>query len=279
MVAATLASCVTNVEPAHPEGWQEIIPAEVPEIAALYNDADGVLTVGSNPPFAPFEFKDDKGNIVGMEIDLARAVAAVMGLEFRAVEQDFALILPSVQSGQVDAGVSGFTDNEERRQNFDFIDYLYAGIQWAKPTDSDIDVNPDNPCGLTVAVQRTTVSETDDVRPKAAACDGDMTVLSYDSSDNAALAAMTNRADAFSADSPVTAYAVNRSDGRLELVGELFDAAPYGFAVPKDSALGRAMAAALQHLIETGEYQRILSQWGIEEGLVEHAMINERPLR
>lgn len=273
-----LAGCVTNTEQSTPEGWKEITPEAVPEIAAMVDDADGVLTVGTNPPFAPFEFKDDQGNIVGVEMDLARAMASVMDLDFRPVEQDFSLILPAVQAGQVDMGVSGFTDTEERREQFDFVNYLYAGIQWAKRTDSDIEVNPDNPCGLIVSVQRTTVSDTDDVAPKKEACGGDLEVLPYDTSDNAALAVMMGRSQAFSADSPVTAWAVERSDGKMELVGELFDAAPYGMAVPKDSELGPAAAAALQHLIDTGVYAEILAQWGMTEGLVDEAMINERPL-
>ena len=93
---ALLSGCVTNTEPALPEGWEEIKPERVDAIAAMIDDADGVLTAGTNPPFAPFEFKDDKGQIVGVEMDLARAMASVMGLEFRPVEQDFAMILPSI---------------------------------------------------------------------------------------------------------------------------------------------------------------------------------------
>ncbi|OFQ53579.1 ABC transporter substrate-binding protein [Corynebacterium sp. HMSC074H12] len=278
LASATLSGCVTNVEPALPEGWSAPNVDEVPEIAAMYEDADGVLTVGTNPPFAPFEFKDSDGSIIGLEMDLANAVAQVLGLEFQPVEQDFSMILPAVQAGQIDLGGSGFTDTDERRENFDFVDTLYAGIQWAKLTDGPNDVDPSNPCGLTVAVQRTTVSETDDLRPKQEACDGDLTILPYDTSDNAALAVLMGRADALSADSPVSAWAVNRSDGRMSMVGEMFDAAPYGFAVPKDSDLGPAVAAALQHLIDTGAYAEILNKWGVDEGLVEHAMINERPI-
>ncbi|WP_033377792.1 ABC transporter substrate-binding protein [Corynebacterium lubricantis] len=283
-VTASLAGCVTNVEGGNPDGWEAIEPAAVPEIAAMVPESvknDGTLAVGSNPPFAPFEFKDSEGNIIGVEMDLGRAVASVMGLEFQPVEQDFAMILPAVDAGTVDAGMSGFTDNEERRQNYDFVNFLYAGIQWAQQPGSNID--PANPCGLTVAVQRTTVSETDDVRPKNEECiangEDPITILSYDTSDNAALALLVGRADALSADSPVTAWAVNRSDGELEMVGDMFAAAPYGFAVQKDSELGPAMAAAMQHLIETGEYQRILAQWSIEDGLLDEALINEQAVQ
>jgi len=279
-----LSACVTNEEGGNPEGWQPVEQEKVPDIAAMVPEsvaADGKLSVGSNPPFAPFEFKDSRGSIIGLEMDLGRAAASVMGLDFDPQEMDFSMILPAVQAGSLDAGMSGFTDNEERRQSFDFVDTLYAGVQWAAQPDKDVD--PSHPCGLTVAVQRTTVSETDDVRPKSEECEANgekpITVLAFDTSDNAALAALVGRADAMSADSPVTAWAVSRSEGKLQLLGDMFQAAPYGFAVPKDSPLGPALAAAMQHLIDTGEYERILKQWNVDTGYLDHAMINEEPLK
>ncbi|OFP37510.1 ABC transporter substrate-binding protein [Corynebacterium sp. HMSC071B10] len=284
LAAATLLSgCVTNTEGGNPDGWEPIVPDAVPEIAALVPEdvaADGKLSIGANPPFAPFEFKDSTGALIGLEMDLGRAVAGVMGLEYDPQDMDFAMILPAVQAGSLDAGMSGFTDNPERRESFDFVNFLYAGIQWAQQPGAGVD--PSNPCGLTVSVQRTTVSETDDVRPKAQACEDageePITILSFDTADSAALAALVGRADAYSADSPVTAWAVERSDGELELVGDMFDAAPYGFAVPKDSPLGPAMAQAMQHLIDTGDYERILAQWNVDTGLLDEALLNEQPI-
>lgn len=280
--ALLLSGCVTNVEGGNPDDWEPIVPDRVDAIAAMVPDdiaASGVLSIGTNPPFAPFEFKDSQGNLIGVEMDMGRAVASVMGLEYDAQDMDFAMILPAVQAGSLDAGISGFTDNEERRQSFDFVNFLYAGVQWAQQPGAN--VNPEDPCGLTVAVQRTTVSDTDDVRPKAEKCAEEgkdpLTILAFDTSDNAALAALVGRADALSADSPVTAWAVERSDGDLELVGEMFQAAPYGFAVPKGSQLADAMAAAMQHLIETGDYARILAQWNITTGLLDQALVNEQP--
>lgn len=281
--ASLLTGCVTNVEGGNPDGWQDLSPDAVPEIAAMVPDdvrASGTLTIGTNPPFAPFEFKDSQGAIIGLEMDLGRAVASVLGLEFEPQDMDFSLILPAVQAGTLDAGISGFTDTEERRRNFDFVNYLYAGVQWAERPGNN--VNPDDACGLTVAVQKTTYAETDDVRPKSEECVAagkePITILSYDTSDNAALSAMVGRADAFSGDSPISAWAVEKSDGKLQLVGEMFDSAPFGFAVPKDSELGLAIAAAVQYLIDSGTYAEILAQWNIHDGLVDEAMINEQPV-
>lgn len=281
--AALLSSCVTNEEQGTPRGWERIVPEEVPEIAELVPEeisAKGHLTMGTNPPFAPFEFKDSQGNVIGVEVDLGRALAGVLGLDLQPVEQEFAMILPAVSAGTVDFGGSGFTDTPERRENYDFVNFLYAGIQWAQQTGDDID--PDQPCGLTVAVQRTTVSETDDVRPKAQECleqgKEPMEVLAYDTSDNAATALVLGRADAFSADSPITSWAVERADGQIEPTGEMFQAAPYGFAVNQNSELGYALASAMQHLIDTGVYAEVLAQWNIEDGLLDTALINEQPL-
>ncbi|AZA11318.1 ABC transporter substrate-binding protein [Corynebacterium gerontici] len=279
-----LSACVTNEEQGHPEGWEKVQPAPVAEIEAMVPKdikERGVLSAGTNPPFAPFEFRDSSHTIIGVEMDLMEAIASTMGLKFQPKEQDFSLILPSISSGSVDVGASGFTDTEERRQNYDFVDFLYAGVQWGQQAGDNI--SRENPCGLSIAVQRTTVSETDDVRPLSDKCVSEgkepIEVLSYDTSDAAATALVLGRADAFSADSPVLAWAVTRAEGKIEATGEIFDAAPYGFAVPKGSPLGPAVAAALQHLIETGEYQRILSQWGIHDGLVDSALINEVPIK
>ncbi|MDU0478513.1 ABC transporter substrate-binding protein [Staphylococcus chromogenes] len=284
-IIATLAStvsltaCVTNSEVGNPEGWQEIKPAAAPEVQAMVPaeiKQRGYLTMGTNPPFAPMEFKDDSGQIIGADIDLARAVAAVMGLELRVQEQDFNLILPSISGNTVDFGATGMTDNEERQKSFDFVDYLSAGVQWAAQPGSGID--PNNACGLTVAVQKGTVSETDDVAPKSEACVAagkqPISVLSYELADQAVTAVVLGRADAFSADSPVTAWAVTRADGKLEPVGEMFDAADYGWPIKKGSDLAPAMAAALQHMIDTGDYEKILQPWGIKDGLMPQAKLN-----
>src|SRR5690625_6769000 len=91
-----LSGCVTNEEQGNPEGWHEIVPDEVPEIAALVPEeiaAKGYLKMGTNPPFAPFEFKNSQGRIIGLEIDLERALAGVLGLELRTVEEEFSMMM------------------------------------------------------------------------------------------------------------------------------------------------------------------------------------------
>ncbi|WP_454962922.1 ABC transporter substrate-binding protein [Corynebacterium durum] len=278
----TTAACVTNDEAGLPDGWEPSSVSVDAEAQALVPPSvakRGTLIIGSNPPFAPAEFKDSQGTMIGFDIDLARAVAETLGLKLEVREMDFNLILPAVAAGSLDFGASGFTDNEERRKNFTFVNYLTAGIQWAARPDNLI--NPDDACGRTVAVQRGTVSDTDDVVKRSEDCVAQgkppITKLAFESSDAAATALILGRADALSADSPVTAYAVARSDGKIKTVGPLSDAASYGWPVPKNSELTPALVAALDSLIRNGEYERIMKQWGIEEGLADQALVNGEP--
>lgn len=279
-----LTGCVTNDEGGHPDGWEPVSPDPVPELAEQVPEdirARGTISIGTNPPFAPLEFKDAKGEIIGFDLDLARATARVLDLELVVREQDFTLILPSISAGMVDFGASGFTSNEERRQTYDFVDYLDTGLQWARPAGSD--VTPDDACGLEIAVQRGTVAEMEDLPARSDACvdEGKAPIkrLAYQDAGSAATAVVLGRADAIAADSPVSAWAVARSDGKLEMAGDIYDGAPFGWPVPKGSELGPLLADALQHLIDTGEYERILTMWGLEDGAVDQARINGEEIR
>ena len=282
-MSTTLTGCVVNDEGGHPEGWTPVEVETVPEIAAMVPEevaADGILLYGTNPPFPPMEFKNSAGEIIGSDIDLAAAVAKVMGLEAKPVEQEFPMILPAISAGTVEFGAAGFTDSEERRKNYDFVDYLVAGIQWSQQPGGNVD--PDNACGLTVAVQRGTVSDTDDVDRRSEECvtQGKPAIhkLAYDSSDTAANALVLGRVDAFSADAPVNAYAVARAGGRMELVGDIYDAAYYGWPVKKGSDLAPALAKALEYLIENGYYEQIMGQWNLNDTFIDQAKINGEPL-
>lgn len=279
-----LTGCVTNDEGGHPDGWEPVSPDPVPELADQVPEdirARGTISIGTNPPFAPLEFKDAKGEIIGFDLDLARAAARVLDLDLVVREQDFTLILPSISAGTVDFGASGFTSNEERRQTYDFVDYLDTGLQWARPAGSD--VTPDNACGLEIAVQRGTVAEIEDLPARSDACveEGKAPIkrLAYQDAGTAATAVVLGRADAIAADSPISAWAVARADGKLEMAGDIYDGAPFGWPVPKGSELGPLLADALQHLIDTGEYERILTMWGLDDGAVDQARINGEDIR
>src|SRR5690606_21420049 len=134
----------------------------------------------------------------------------------------------AIEGGTMDMGASSFTVNEERLQTVDFVTYFEAGIQWAAAAGNEVD--PDDACGLSVAVQRTTVSDQEDVPARSEACvaAGKPAIekVQFDTQDEASTAVALGKVDAMSADSPISAYAVKQSDGKMQLVGDVFDSAP-----------------------------------------------------
>ena len=105
----------------------DAVPAEITTIA------DGVLTVGTSPDFAPYEFYyiDESGNpqLAGFDIALAQRIADNLGLELKVVPMDFDGILMELQNGNIDLGISGFSPSPERAETFDFSDLYYMGGQ------------------------------------------------------------------------------------------------------------------------------------------------------
>ena len=280
--ALVLTGCTTNTEGPEDTGEprQEVTVETDDEIAALV-PADlrerGTIVIGTNTPYAPNEFKDENGEIVGFDIDVMDAVATVMGLEAEFRESDFEKIIPAIEGGTLDLGASSFTVNDERLQTVDFVTYFEAGIQWASAAGNEVD--PDDACGLRVAVQRTTISDQEDVPARSEACVAagkpEIIKVQFDTQDEASTAVALGKVDAMSADSPISAYAVKQSDGKMQLVGDVFDSAPYGWPVRKGSELSAALEAAANKLIESGAFEQIATNWGVENGLISQAEIRE----
>jgi polar amino acid transport system substrate-binding protein len=172
--------------------------------------------------------------------------------------------------------MSSFTDTKEREQSVDFVTYFSAGILWAQRPDNPID--PNNACGKKVAVQATTTEETDELPAKNKACTDagkpPIQIIPFDGQDAATNAVVLGQADAMSADSPVTLYAIKQSNGKLQEAGDIADAAPYGWPVQKGSPLGQSMQKALEHLIDSGAYKQIATNWGVEKGMIDKPVIN-----
>ena len=280
--ALALTGCTSNTEgPEDTGGPRQDVSLEADEEIAALVPAEirdkGVLVVGTNPPYAPNEFKNEQGEIVGFDMDVMTAAAQLMGLEIEFRESDFEKIIPAIEGGTMDMGASSFTVNDERLKTVDFVTYFEAGIQWASAAGNEVD--PDDACGLNVAVQRTTVSDQEDVPARSEACvaAGKPAIekVQFDSQDEASTAVALGKVDAMSADSPISAYAVKQSDGKMQLVGDVFDAAPYGWPVRKDSELTAALEAAADKLIETGDFEKIAQNWGLEDGLIDDAEIRK----
>ncbi|MDH6237740.1 ABC transporter substrate-binding protein [Cryobacterium sp. CG_9.6] len=279
VAALLLTGCVDNSTPdAGGATEAATIAPDSAAVALLPADikSTGTLLIGTDAAYPPNEFKDDAGAPIGWGIELANGIAAKLGLTPTYQIADFDNIIPNITGGTVDIGESSFTDNIERQKQVDFVNYFNAGILWAAQAGSSID--PNNACGLTVAVQSNTVQDTDELPAKNAACaaagQSAIEVLKYTSQDEATNAVVLGKADALSADSPVALYAISKTEGKLEAAGESFDVAPYGIVVNKGSDLTKAVQAALQSMVDDGSYAAILDTWGVTDGGIDTITIN-----
>jgi polar amino acid transport system substrate-binding protein len=278
--ALALSACGTTSETSQSSATSAAPNAsKVDDIASTVPEdikSSGKLIIGVNIPYKPNEFKDESGKIVGFDVDLMNAIAGTLGLTPEYKEADFAKIIPSIQGGTFNVGMSSFTDTKEREASVDFVTYFSAGTSWAQKTGAGID--PNNACGKKVAVQATTTQETDELPAKSKACTDAgkpaIEIVPFDGQDAATNAVVLGQTDAMSADSPVTMYAIKETGGKLEAAGEVFDSAPYGWPVKKGSPLAQSLQKALEHLIETGDYKKIAANWGLEDGLIDKPVIN-----
>ncbi|ASD22923.1 ABC transporter substrate-binding protein [Cryobacterium sp. LW097] len=281
VAALMLTGCVDNSTPAEsgsPEGNAAAITKD-DAAAALVPAAvadRGTLLIGTEPTYAPNEFKNEAGDPIGWDIELAAGIAAKLGLTPTFQVAKFDNIIPSVAGGKADIGASSFTYTPERAEQVDFVNYYNAGIQWASVTGTDVD--PDNACGLKVAVQTATFEDTDEVPAKSEACVAagkpPIDKLKFDTQADVANAVVLGQADALSADSPVSLYAIAQTGDKLQPAGDTFDEAPYGMVVAKGSELTAAVQSALQSMVDDGSYTAILDAWGVTDGGVDEITIN-----
>jgi polar amino acid transport system substrate-binding protein len=238
------------------------------------------IVVGTDASYAPNEFLAGDGKTVqGFDVDLFTAVGQKLGVEVEFVPADFATIITGVQAGKFDVGVSSFTVNDERKKQVNMVSYYSAGTQWATAKGNPKKVSPDDACGKTIAVQTGTVQQEEDLPTRQAACTTagkpEIKILPYKGQDQATAAVASGKADAMLADSPVGAYAVKESSGALEVLGDIYDAAPYGYVIPKDQTeFAEAITSALVDLEADGTYEQVLTKWGVEGGAISDFAVN-----
>jgi polar amino acid transport system substrate-binding protein len=116
-----------------------LIAAGVPQAIA----SKGSIVVAADATYAPNEFIAPKSSaVVGMDADLARAIGAVLSLKFEVANSTFATIMPGLQSGKYDLGMSSFTDTKERERVVDFVTYFSAGTSfYTKASGAGLDIS------------------------------------------------------------------------------------------------------------------------------------------
>lgn len=263
-----------------PQLEQPTRPAEVAALAAKVPSAiarDGALTIGTDPSYPPMEFlSEDSGSLQGADVDLAGAVASVLGLEPRFENEAFSALTDSVRTGRIELAVSSLTVPPDLPSAADAVLYFRSGNQLVT-SQSGSGVTTATLCGTTVA----TVEGSTQVRNLArigATCRAggapSITIEALSDQEQVTAATLTSRVDAMLTDTPVAQYAVAQNPGRLSLAGPAFDEAPFGMlSPPQYRRFTKAVRGAVDHLIREGFYQSTLRRWGIADGAVAHASI------
>lgn len=284
--AALIALLVTGgcAGPVTPGGDQPR-PGEVPAIARLVPPsvaADGRLTVGTDPSYPPMEFVDRDG-LAGVDIDLADAVAQILGLRVQYEKEAFTALVDGVRSDRVELAVSALTLDRGQSTRADAVVYLTSGSQVVAGPSRPL-LTPQTMCGRRVAaVEGSTQVRALSRRSRACRAAGSRPIAIKALSDQGQVtrAVLDRRAAGMVTDTPVATYVVSEHPRQLRLSGRPFDQAPLGMLTPpQEPDMARAVEAAVQQLIDDGRYERILRKWNIGDGAVERASIRwARPTR
>jgi polar amino acid transport system substrate-binding protein len=159
------------------------------------------------------------------------------------------------------------------------VSYFNAGTLWATAKGNPKGVDADDACGKTVAVQKGTTQLEDDMPKRQAKCKTDgkpaIKLVVREKQDQATADLVAGKADAMLADSPVVLYAISQTKGQLEQLGDIYDAAPYGYVVPKaQAAFAAAIVEALKALNTDGTYKSTLQKWNNDSGAITDFALN-----
>jgi polar amino acid transport system substrate-binding protein len=282
VAALALSACGSSSLSGEPEGGTapSVSVSQNVDLASKLPESiksAGVIKIGTDPTYAPSEFLAADGKTVeGFDVDLFNQVAAKFGVKTEWEPSKFGSIITGVNGKKYDMGISSFTINPDRLKEVDMVSYFNAGTQWATQKGNPKGIDPNNACGKNIAVQTGTVQENPDLSTRQKKCGSNkINVLSYDSQAQATSAVVTGKADAMLADSPVVAYAVKQSGGKLEALGDIYEAAPYGYVLPKgETEFAQAIVEALKQLEQEGAYKAALEKWGVEQGAISDFAVN-----
>jgi polar amino acid transport system substrate-binding protein len=230
--------------------------------------SNGTLTVAADATYAPNEFIASNGStVIGMDADLAKALAQAMGLQATVKNVTFDSIIPGLAANKYDLGMSSFTITKEREKTVDFVSYAIAGTSFYVNADGGPDIQSlADLCGQKAAAERGTTQAADATAQNkkcTAAGKPGVSVQVFPDQNAVNLALSSGRADVAMADSPPAAYAVEQSDGKFKLTGKQYGTALYGIAMPKGNGMAKPVQGALKAVMADGTYDRIFSYWGL----------------
>ncbi len=230
--------------------------AEAAETEAAKEAAGGKLVMATNAEFPPYEYHDGDA-IVGIDAEIAKAIADELGMELEIEDIAFDSIIPEIVSGKADMGLAGMTVTEDRMQSVDFSDtYAKASQKIIVTEDSEI-ASPDDLKGVIVGVQ---LGTTGDIYVSDLEADG-TTVERYSKGFEAVQALSQGKIDAVVIDGEPAKTFVAETEG-LKILEESFTDEEYAIAVKKgNTELLEKINGALKTLKDNGTLDEIVAKY------------------
>ncbi len=229
--------------------------AEETKAAGDSSYAGKTLIMATNAEFPPYEYHD--GNeIVGIDVEIARAIAEQMGADFEVSDIAFDSIIPAVQAGKADFGAAGMTITEDRMTQVDFSDSYASAVQAViLKEDSDI-ASIDDLQGKVIGVQQGTTGDiysTDDF--------GEDNVQRFPKGADAVTALQTGKVDAVIIDNNPAKVFVAQNEG-LKLLDSPYAEENYAICVKKgNTELLDGINAAIKELKDSGKLDEIVAKY------------------
>lgn len=230
--------------------------AEAAETEEAKDAAGGKLIMATNAEFPPYEYHDGDA-VVGIDAEIAKAIADELGMELEIEDIAFDSIIPEIVSGKADMGLAGMTVTEDRMQSVDFSNtYAKASQKIIVTEDSEI-ASPDDLKGVIVGVQ---LGTTGDIYVSDLEADG-TTVERYNKGFEAVQALSQGKIDAVVIDGEPAKTFVAETEG-LKILDESFTDEEYAIAVKKgNTELLEKINGALKTLKDNGTLDEIVAKY------------------
>lgn len=216
---------------------------------------DGTLTMATNAYFPPYEYYDGQ-DVIGIDADIAQAIADKLGLKLKIEDMEFDSIITAVSTGKADLGLAGMTVTPDRQKNVDFSDSYATGIQSVIVKEDSTIAKIDDLKGKKIGVQLSTTGDiyaTDDYGKDA--------VVQYNKGNDAVMALTQGQVDAVIIDNePAKSYvAANKG---LKILDTEYATENYAACIAKDNTgLTKAVNKALAELKADGTLQKIVDKY------------------
>ena len=254
--AESVASAAETVESTAAEATESVAEAAATADAELVTVTEGKLTMSTNAAFPPYEMTTDSGDLEGIDIEVAGAIAKKLGLELQVDDMDFDAALLAAQQGKSDIVMAGVSVTEERQKVMEFSDSYATGVQVIIVKEDSEIASVEDLDGKMIGTQRGTTGNiycTDDY--------GEDHITTYDNGLTAVQALMNGQVDCVVIDQEPAKAFVAANQG-LKILETEYVSEDYAIGMAKgNTALQSAVNKALAELQEDGTVQSIVDKY------------------